>query len=194
MVKLWWLGLVLLVAGLVFVPTSYFAIIFNEYPQPVNLALFASWVLGVVAVPVGFVILVYCALRRSPSASAQGDKAQPGTLTGLYLILAGLLVVPMCYFAIVLSDLPRVADAVLMVVGGIFWLAVPAGIWLFVSAARHHDASTEVNLAAPSAEAPPAPTPQADLLAMLEGLRSAGVITQAEYDAKREQLAQSGTS
>jgi hypothetical protein len=193
-VKLWWLGLVLLVGGLVFVPTSYFAIIFNEYPQPVNLALFASWVLGVVAVPVGFVILVYCALRRSPSVPAQGDKAQSGTLTGLYLILAGLLVVPMCYFAIVLSDLPRALDFVLLVVGGLFWLAVPVGIWLFVTSARHHDANHESNRGAPAAAVPVVSGSAADLLAMLDVLRSAGVLTQAEYDEKRRRLAQSGAA
>ena len=80
--KLWNWGLVLLASGLFLVPATYFTIISTDLPQAARAALFVLWLLGVVLVPVGFLLLLISAVRgpgRRPISGREGceDPAGP---------------------------------------------------------------------------------------------------------------------
>ena len=195
--KLWNWGLVLLASGLFLVPATYFTIISTDLPQAARAVLFALWLLGVVLVPVGFVLLLISAVRgpgRRPTPAANGAQDSTATPehTGLLLILTGLLLAPLCFFAIAAGALRRPIELVAYVVGALAVLAVPVGCMMYIYGVRSRDDEPEaITAQAPEETARLGATNALhgeDLAAKLEALHVAGVLSDEEYAAKRSAL------
>lgn len=134
--KLWYTGLVLIVVGLVFVPASYFAIILNDLPQALDMLLLATWLIGFLAVPVGFIMVLVSLLRsRSQHPGEEGDGPVVPDFAGLVFIVIGLVLVPASYFAIILSDFPTPINIVLSAIWLIGFAAVPVGFLMLIVSA-----------------------------------------------------------
>jgi hypothetical protein len=195
--KLWNWGLVLLASGLFLVPASYFTIISTDLPQAARAVLFVIWLLGVVLVPVGFVLLLVSAVRgpgRRPTPAANGapDSTATPEHTGLLLILAGLVLAPLCFVAIAAGPLARPIELVSYVVGALAVLAVPVGCMMYIYGVRSRDdepdaVTAQVAHSAAEIGATNA-LPDEDLAAKLSALHGAGVLSDEEYEAKRSAL------
>ncbi|MEI8081514.1 MAG: SHOCT domain-containing protein [Actinomycetes bacterium] len=180
--KTWITGLVLVAVGLLLVPASYFAIILNDLSEPVKLVLFGAWFFGFLAVPVGLLLILISAVRSGRAKDQNTASAVPDS-TGLVLILIGLLVVPTAYFAITLNTLVLPVEVILLLILGIGFLAVPVGfVMLIVSGVQNGN----LPIAPPDDEKPSQAA--TENLGKLDDLREAGVITDAEYHAKKAKL------
>ena len=195
--KLWNWGLVVLATGLFLVPATYFTIISTDLSQAARTALFVLWLLGVVLVPVGFLLLLISAVRgpgRRPSPAAKGAKDPSGTPehTGLLLIFAGLILAPVCFVAITAGPLGRPLELVGYVVGALAVMAVPVGCMMYIYGVRSRDDQPEPgasqHLSATARHGTPVNPPLDDLPRKLDALHDAGVLSDEEYEAKRSAL------
>lgn len=195
--KLWNWGLVLLAGGLFLVPASYFTIISTDLPTGARTLLFVVWLLGVVLVPIGFLLLLISALRgpgQRPADASGGAGPQGATPehTGLVLMLAGLVLAPVSFLIGFTGDFERSIELVAYVVCGLAVLAVPVGGMMYMYGIRNREQALEDSLAAaPGSSTGPAPATasgQDDLTAKLGALHDAGILSDDEYAAKREAL------
>ena len=112
------------------------------------------WLLGVVLVPVGFLLLLISALRGPGLAIAgrEGHAGFRGTPehTGLLLIFAGLILAPLCFVAITAGPLGRPLELLGYVVGALAVMAVPVGCMMYIYGVPSRDDQPE-----PGASWPP---------------------------------------
>lgn len=197
--KLWNWGLVLLASGLFLVPASYFTIISTDLPTAARTVLFVLWLLGVVLVPIGFLLLLISALRgpgQRPSPGPHGEHQTSGTPehTGVILILVGLVLAPISFLVVTAGSFARWIELLAYVLCGLGVLAVPVGGMMFIYGVRNREEALEASIAAAAGEHTPVATPRAsadeELVAKLTALREAGVLTDEEYQAKRSALHQ----
>lgn len=189
--KVWNWGLVVLFAGLLLVPTTYFGIIGTDLPQFARVWMLMLWILGVIAVPVGFGMLVVGAIRGGSGDDPRGARGQSAEQwgperSGLALVLGGLLLAPLSVLAVLSGILPRALELVAYAVGFLAVLAVPVGCMMYAYGLRQRDSAMPVSGARLTGATPAtaqAGTP-ADLRAQLAALRAAGVLSDQEYAAK----------